>query len=187
MFLVLFTSQAADNQLLPDVLGIKAEWWAGTAEDSWDKHCLGIFGCIFYFIYVNKPIQNHSLTAHDEKQWANQPSSTWKTRYLIHDFETHHQDMLRTSCCEFSELYCSRLCCMRFPQSALLNLHGQIPLTEKSESRLKILHHKEIIQPDNEQDQSCIKHALRRCLGTCLEFHIFQVRMISVLILTLPY
>lgn len=139
MFLVLFTSQAADNQLLPDVLGIKAEWWAGTAEDSWDKHCLGIFGCIFYFIYVNKPIQNHSLTARDEKQWANQPSSTWKTRYLIHDFETHHQDVLRTSCCEFSELYCSCLCCMRFPQSALLNLHGQILLLRKVRADLRFI------------------------------------------------
>lgn len=98
MFLVLFTSQAADNQFLPDVLGIKAERWSETAADIWDKHCLGFFACIFYLVYVNISIQNHSLTTCDEEQWANQPSRTWKTKYLPHDFETRHQHMLWTSC-----------------------------------------------------------------------------------------
>lgn len=67
MFLVVFTSQAADNQFLPDVLRIKAAIWAETAADSWDKHCLEFFAYIFYFIRVNNSIQNHSLTAHDKK------------------------------------------------------------------------------------------------------------------------
>lgn len=43
-----------------------------TAETStvWD------FFCIFYFINGNKSIQNHSMTARDDKQWTNQPCST---------------------------------------------------------------------------------------------------------------
>lgn len=182
MFLVLFTSQAADNQFLPDVLGIKAERWAETAADSWDKHCLGFFVCIFYFIYVNKSIQKWSLKTCDEKQWANQPSSTWKTKYLVHDFETRHQYMLWISRCKVLWASLFMLVIYEIPTVCTT----KPPLTKKRETRVMILHHKKIILPDNEQDQSCIRHGLR-CLGTCLDFHIFQVRIISVLILTVSF
>lgn len=86
-----------------------------TAETStvWD------FFCIFYFINGNKSIQNHSMTACDDKQWTNQPCSTWKTKYLLHDFEMYHQ--CSQAAVTFCDPYCSYMCYVRFPQSALLN------------------------------------------------------------------
>lgn len=179
--LVLFTSQAADNRFLPDVLGIKAERWAETAADSWDKHCLGFFACNFYlytWIYLFKTIV-----------WQHVVKNKGLISQAVRERQSVYFRILKLityTCCEqaavrFCELYCSCLCSMRFPQSALLNLQGQSPLTKKSETRVMILHHKETIQPNHEQDQSCIKHGLRRCLGPCLEFHIFRVRMVSVL------